>query len=301
MPELQRARELLLRVLQKQVEEWRSHLQTRAGSRLTWWDYRLDHFNQYASEPYNPNHQDKNTRGLIDSCDEIFPETENGENTQRQPVTDVVRKSRLRLLESFKHLLYRAFKNNDAPTLAIRRLWHSLMQAMHVNAWLQFALDADGVHQKWSSLSDREQEIFLQTFDFDENAPEQAVTQQPTLTAECIIFARTLEQLDKPANFFISRECHKKYCRNPYEWFDIVRDIPGEDYTICTEQYQPPDPLWKNGNGITDRDAHIAIELRCKHIICLPCFLNWIWSGMQNYNMWPLCRADLRPPNPAPE
>jgi hypothetical protein len=143
--------------------------------------------------------------------------------------------------------------------------------------------------------------FFLQTFDFDENAPEQAVTQQPTLTAECIIFARTLEQLDKPANFFISRECHKKYCRNPYEWFDIVRDIPGEDYTICTEQYQPPDPLWKNGNGITDRDAHIAIELRCKHIICLPCFLNWIWSGMQNYNMWPLCRADLRPPNPAPE
>jgi hypothetical protein len=125
----------------------------------------------------------------------------------------------------------------------------------------------------------------------------QHVTQQPTLATECTIFTHTMNNLDELASNFIEDECRKRYCNNAMEWFDIVRDLSDEDCAICTEQYQPPDPLWKDGNGITKRTGHTPIELRYKYITCLPCFINCVCSGMDNSKKCPLCRADLPPPN----
>jgi hypothetical protein len=297
MPELRRAQDLLLRIIQQQVHGLGNGPFIRPGSSLTWHQYRLRDFDASSTLSYDPDIIFDSSP--IDPADEEFPESD--ESMKRIHITSEVRHARLRVLQSMRSRLHFAREDRYSPMEAIRQLWDCLMAILYEGVPLRVACGCEEAVRKWFRLRMEDRETFLQSFTFAKNAPEPHILYQLTHASEARIFIRTLDVLDDQANTFILGECEKAHCDNPWAWFDIVREAPKEDCPICMEQYQPPNPLWDFTQQISDRTAHMAIELRCKHIICLPCFINWVWSDNHNSGKCPHCCADLSPPNPALE
>jgi hypothetical protein len=164
LPELHRARLLMLRVLQLQLKQQPLHPSMRTGSLHTWKSDRLRHHDPAIS--FDPTCDDLREDGELHTSRETFPE--GADFPDHSFITDEIRWSRSCFITKMKNNLYASQDNECGAEVALRRLWGLFINGMSYISYLRTAHRGTEIYMNWLVLGKSEKEDFLKSFTFVE-------------------------------------------------------------------------------------------------------------------------------------
>jgi hypothetical protein len=101
-----------------------------------------------------------------------------------------------------KNNLYASQDNEYRAEVALRRLWSLFINGMSYTSYLRTTHYGKEVRMEWDLPEKTPKEAFSECFTF----VEQDSDYSPILEAECAMFVRSMETLDKPHSGFVAEQ-----------------------------------------------------------------------------------------------